>query len=265
MPNEPTSENLLLSPGNEGKVWELFHENSKLRKHVSHLPEEEVLRRMRELDDSLQFEGYQEVKLPNQMPKITLPFEKIIQTRSSARNFTPSDITLSEISAILHYSYGVSRPQTNNFPRPFRIVPSAGALYPLEIFFFTAHSKDLKTGIYHYNPLEHKLRLFKEGFDVQKIAKGLIQSHLAFQASMILFITAFFERSVFKYDDRGYRFAFLEAGHLAQNLNLVSTGLGWASLNIGGFYDSYIDNLLDMDGLTQSTIYMIAIGKSNTS
>lgn len=265
MAKQHISKNFALNPGDDGTVWELFHENSKLRKHGLHLSEEEVLVRMGELDDSLPFDGYPEVKLPNRMPKVTLPFEEVLQTRSSVRNLRASDLTLPEISAMLYYSYGVSRPLHNNFPRPFRIVPSAGALYPLEIFFFTEHSKDLKTGIYHYNPREHHLRLFREGNYGQPIAEGLVQHHLVSQASLIVFITALFERTVFKYDDRGYRFAFLEAGHLAQNLNLVSNGLGWACINIGGYYDRHIDHLLDLDGLNQSTIYMMAIGKSSST
>jgi SagB-type dehydrogenase family enzyme len=78
---------------------------------------------------------------------------------------------------------------------------------------------------------------------------------------MVIFITSVFERSVFKYGDRGYRFIFLEAGHVAQNINLVAYGLGLASVNIGGFLDRRVDDFLGLDGLTHSTIYMIAIGE----
>jgi SagB-type dehydrogenase family enzyme len=92
------------------------------------------------------------------------------------------------------------------------------------------------------------------------ISKRLVQSDIGQNASLIVFITAVFERSVFKYGDRGYRFIFLEAGHVAQNINLVATALGLGSVNIGGFFDREIDEFLDLDGVTHSTIYMVAIG-----
>lgn len=82
-------------------------------------------------------------------------------------------------------------------------------------------------------------------------------------SSLLVFITAMFERSIFKYGDRGYRFVLLEAGHAAQNLNLVSNALGLGSLNIGGFFDREMDDFLGLDGITHSTIYMVAIGKKN--
>jgi SagB-type dehydrogenase family enzyme len=79
----------------------------------------------------------------------------------------------------------------------------------------------------------------------------------------MVFITALFQRSTFKYGPRGYRFAFLEAGHVAQNINLASTAMGLGSVNICGYFDREIDELLGIDGLKHSTIYMIGIGKNS--
>jgi SagB-type dehydrogenase family enzyme len=95
---------------------------------------------------------------------------------------------------------------------------------------------------------------------------GLVQPELAQGASLIIFLTAIFERSIFKYKERGYRYILLEAGHVAQNLNLVANAFGLGCVNIGGYFDREIDDLLDLDGVTHSTIYMIAIGgKTDTS
>ena len=88
----------------------------------------------------------------------------------------------------------------------------------------------------------------------------MVQPDIAYGASLIVFITSIFERSIFKYGDRGYRFILLEAGHVAQNINLVSNALGLGSVNIGGYFDREIDDLLGLDGVAHSTIYMIAIG-----
>jgi SagB-type dehydrogenase family enzyme len=77
---------------------------------------------------------------------------------------------------------------------------------------------------------------------------------------MIVFITAIFERSVFKYGNRGYRFVLLEAGHVAQNLNLATTALGLSCCNIGGFFDRDVDRFLGLDGIGHSTVYLVGIG-----
>ena len=76
----------------------------------------------------------------------------------------------------------------------------------------------------------------------------------------MVFITCCFQRSTYKYGNRGYRFALFEAGHVAQNISLVSHGLGLQCVNIGGFYDQKIDHLLGLDGVNQSTLYLAAIG-----
>lgn len=80
---------------------------------------------------------------------------------------------------------------------------------------------------------------------------------------MVLFITALFERTVFKYGDRGYRFVLMEVGHLAQNVHLVTQGVGLAGVSIGGFFDREMDRLLRLDGLNHSTLCLIAIGKNS--
>ena len=64
----------------------------------------------------------------------------------------------------------------------------------------------------------------------------MLQPEIGMTATILIFITALFERSTFKYQDRGYRYTLLEAGHVAQNLNLVANALGYGAVNIGGFF-----------------------------
>ena len=251
----------ILSPGNEDQVWELFHENSKLSRYDGGLTGHEVRERMKRLHESLPFEGYPAVPLPREAAPLKLSLADAITTRVSVRDMRPSQLTLKQAGTLLRHAYGVTREDNGAFPRPFRVVPSGGALYPLEIFFHSARIKGLRAGLYHYNPAESRLRLLREGDEARRIAGAMVQTEVALNAALIVFITAFFERSVFKYKDRGYRFVLLEAGHVAQNLNLVSNALGLGSLNIGGFFDREIDDFLGLDGVTHSTIYMVAIGK----
>lgn len=258
----------IVMPGcNEEPLWELFHENSKVSRYTQTPSKEEVRSRMRKFHESLPFEGYPRVDLSHSFASLSLPLEQAITTRTSARNFSPRELTLEHIATLFFYAYGVTRKNTDTpFPRPFRVVPSGGALYPLELFFHTASLKGHSSGLYHYNAAEHCVRHFHEGDDTQRISSALVQPELAQGASLIIFLTAIFERSTFKYGERGYRFILLEAGHVAQNLNLVANALGLGCVNIGGYRDREIDDYLELDGLTHSTIYMIAIGgKTDTS
>ncbi len=257
-------QDIQMPPGNADHTWELFHENSKVGRHNQGLSDEEVRARIRELHDSLPFEGYPAVGLPASRTRLGLSLEEAITSRVSTRNLSPQQISLQDLAALLHYSYGVTRDnKDNNYPRPFRAVPSGGALYPLEIFFHSAHIEGLAPGLYHYSPAQNKLRLLQQNDQTARIAEMAVYREPILGSSLLVFITAMFERSIFKYGDRGYRFVLLEAGHAAQNLNLVSNALGLGSLNIGGFFDREMDDFLGLDGITHSTIYMVAIGKKN--
>ena len=267
MAEQPLWQEIFMPGSNEEPLWELFHENSKFSRHRKTLLKEEVLSRMKRFYESLPFEGFPRVNLPRTFAPLSLSLEQAIATRTSIRNFSPCELTLEKIATLFFYAYGVTRKNTDTaFPRPLRVVPSGGSLYPLELFFHTAHLAGHPSGIYHYNAAEHCLRHLKEGDHTQQISLRLLQPELAQGASLIIFLTAIFERSIFKYGERGYRYILLEAGHVAQNLNLVANALGLGCVNIGGYFDREIDEYLELDGITHSTIYMIAIGgKTDTS
>jgi SagB-type dehydrogenase family enzyme len=256
-------DDFLLSKDTE-PVWELFHENSKIGRHAQALSDDEVLLRMSELEESLVYKGYPCFDLPDSLVPLNLSLEQAIATRSSIRDMTPSQLSLPELGTLLHYAYGVTQPNRQGKSiRPFRAVPSGGGLYPLEIFFHTTQVTGLESGLYHYHPTYRRLRLLRNGDDSARIAESMLQPSIALGASLIIFLTALFQRSVFKYGDRGYRYAMFEAGHVAQNVNLVCKGLGLGCVNLGGFYDREIDEQLELDGLTHSTIYIVAVGKEN--
>ncbi len=258
---------MVLPNNREDQCWELFHENSKLSQFDHFLTQEEILAQMGEFHESLPFIGYPEVKLPQNLSPLNMSLEDALKSRHSARDLSPGPISMETLGTLLQFSYGVTREnKSSKLPRYFRVTPSGGGLFPLEIFFFSKNIQGLKAGVYHYSPSMNNFNFLLEGDRTEEIAKGVVNPSLVQSASVVVFISAIFERSVFKYGDRGYRFIFLEAGHVAQNLNLVSTALDLGSVNIGGFFDRKIDDLLMLDGLTHSTIYMIAIGgKTETS
>ncbi len=256
-----TWEEKRLAPGDESAIWELFHENSKTSPYDSFIAHEELRVKMGEILISQEFLEFPETRLPEVHPPLTGSLQECILARETAREMVPQKIDFDTLAALLQYAYGETRSNAdNNFPHPFRTVPSGGALYPLEIFFHTTMVEGLQPGMYHFSPSRNSIQLLSMGDETRSISENLVQPELAYGASVMFFITALFDRSIFKYGDRGYRFICLEAGHCAQNINLVAQSFDLGSTNIGGYYDRKMDKLLGFDGVTQSTIYVIAVG-----
>jgi SagB-type dehydrogenase family enzyme len=240
---------------------ELFHDNSKISRYSHGLPPAEVSRRMRDMWQSLPYDNFPAVELPPTASP-SMSFTDAVLTRHTARGLRPVEIRAAMLSTLLMFAYGVTRDNMNTpFPRPFRTVPSAGALFPLELYVQVRAVDHITVGLYHFNPVRQNLRRLRDDDLTDDIASAMAQPDVAYDASILLFITAAFERSTFKYGDRGYRFALLEAGHVAQNLDLTANALALGAMNIGGFYDRELDTVLGLDGVTQSTVYMVAIGE----
>ena len=251
-----------LPAGPERQNWESFHENSKLSSHEPPLSNEQVRAFMTGTWESMPYDGYPEVELPLERYPFSMSVTEAITSRVTARAMRPCELSLMELATFLQYSYGVTRSNEDTvYPRPFRVVPSGGAMYPLEIFVHSANVEGLPAGIYHFNPTDSKLRRFVDGDQSRALSESMAQPNLPLDTGALFFLTAVFERSTTKYGDRGYRFTLLEAGHVAQNLNIVASALGIGSVNIGGFFDRKIDAILGLDGLTHSTIYMVGIGE----
>jgi SagB-type dehydrogenase family enzyme len=244
-----------------------FIESSKTGPHDDFPAQEAIVERMILMLDSFSYDGYPATPLPPPA-QIDTAFSQVVASRVSARSPRPEQLELPQLAALLHHAYGITRSnEGTGFTRPFRSAPSGGGLYPLEIYFHSKHVTGLAPGLYHYSPAKNELRLLRPGDQTPRIAEGLVpfQSNIAHDTSVIFFLTATFERSTFKYATRGYRFILLEAGHVAQNINLVATGLGLGCLNIGGYYDRAIDRVLGIDGVAQSTVYMVAVCKGPAS
>lgn len=260
MPNTTWFETAL--PGESaGTAWEQFHESSKTSHYDIALPRERVVEEMDGLYASLPYRNMEHIALPETIAPVERGFEEIVLGRVTPSDIRRTSISLVQLRTILHFAYGMTRHNQDNpyIHRGFRTVPSGGALYPLELYFYHGGSVDgLPAGIYHYAPDANALHRIASGKCDAALSRGLVefQRDLAAQLSVTIFITALFNRSVFKYRDKGYRFTLLEAGHVAQNINLTATALGFGVVNLGGFYDRVIDELLGLDGLNHSILYM---------
>jgi SagB-type dehydrogenase family enzyme len=192
----------------------------------------------------------------------------LLDQRRSTRDFTAYDISLGEIYRLLHYAYGITGrvnetdEQGNDLEWGWRVVPSAGGLYPLEVY-VVAINAQLEKGLYHFRPDINALETLDTHFDLTQFIKASNASSFlnAPETSLAIVITGVFERTFIKYQERGYRFILQESGAVMQNLSVVSEALDLGSCIIGGFLDEGLNDLLGIDGVFESTLGVIYIGK----
>jgi SagB-type dehydrogenase family enzyme len=259
----------LLGLADPDRVWELFHENSKNGRSAlegSHGSLEDTQKRMKEHHECLEYSGFPIVPLPKELVPLTCPLDQAIVARRSVREMASCRLRLEQVATLLHYSYGMLRDNVfTSVPARTRAVPSAGALYPLEIYVHGANVAGLEPGIFHYSPKDHCLHVLSAEDLTRQVANSTLYPQYVGPAAMVIFITALFERTTWKYGERGYRYALVEAGHVAQNLALVASAMGLAAFSLGGYYDREIDHLIDVDGVTQSTVCMVCVGAAPTA
>jgi len=165
----------MLPHGNEDLLYELFHENSKIGRHSPNPSLNDVIKHMNQLHQSLPYEGYSRIDLLRPVASPDVSLFHVMQERSSVRTFLPSTIPLQDLSTLLHYGYGITRASDETgTPRGLRMVPSGGALYPLEIYLHTAKLENADGGLYHYNPEQNCLR-FLGVKDVEDFSTAMVQ------------------------------------------------------------------------------------------
>lgn len=151
---------------------------------------------------------------------------------------------------------------TRTFPNfAFRTVPSAGGLYPIEVYPVINNVENIEKGIFHYNIPKHSLELLKDGDFRSEVAKGCLDQNIAYMSAVNFIWTATTERSKWKYLQRCYRYIYMDVGHIGQNFYLIAEALGLGACTIGAIYDDELNELLDIDGINETTIYVGVIGK----
>jgi len=143
----------------------------------------------------------------------------------------------------------------------FRSAPSAGALYPIEIYPVVNRVTGLEPGIYHYNVRDHALELLKGGDYRGQLIRYCLGQEMPGTANVVLILTAIFHRTRWKYRERAYRYVMLEAGHIGQNIYLAATAMGMGACAIGAFLDDPINRLLEVDGVREAVVYLLTVGR----
>ena len=195
------------------------------------------------------------------------PLGDVITRRRSNREFDSESIPADVLAALLHAGYGVTGEFESERDRPalrLRSVPSGGALYPLELYVAALRVAELEPDLYHFDPLSPGLEVLRPGVTADDLAPLSTYPEVVSSCAVLILMVAIFGRTRFKYGLRGYRFALLEAGHVAQNIVLAATALDLAAVPLGAFYDRRTDAFLGLDGVNESTLYTIALGREPT-
>lgn len=182
----------------------------------------------------------------------------VIRLRRSERNFIAKPISLKELSTLLWACQGITK---REMEFEFRSAPSAGALYPIETYLAISNIEGLERGIYHLNVQNFGLECLERGDFRMPMAQAALRQEVCLHAGVIFIWTAVFYRSVWKYKQRGYRYIYLDAGHIAHAVALASVGLGLGSCQIAALFDNEVNRLVGIDGKDESTIYLTAVGQ----
>lgn len=178
-----------------------------------------------------------------------MPLEQALARRRSLREFAARVLSEQELSQLLWAAQGITHPDG------LRTAPSAGALYPLELYVVTAG------GFYHYSPREHRLDLQSEGDLRPALYRAALEQDSIRAAPAVFVITAVYERTERKYGpERGPRYVHLEAGHAAQNMLLQAVTLGLGGAPVGAFHDDQVQKALSLPRERQP-LYLIPIGR----
>lgn len=141
-----------------------------------------------------------------------------------------------------------------------RTAPSAGALYPLELYVVAGEVKDLAPGIYRYNPKRHEMATMAAGDMRARLSRAALRQSSVRNGAVDLVFTAIYRRTTGKYDDRGIRYVHMELGHAAQNVCLQATAMGLGAVTIGAFQDGEVGKLLNLPK-DETPLYIIPVGE----
>jgi len=182
----------------------------------------------------------------------------VMQRRRSRRSYAPEEISLGDLSVLAWAAAGVTHSEGDYH---FRTAPSAGALYPVETYVAVHRVGRIAEGLYHYAVLEHAFELIQRGDVSRQLAAAALDQDMVAQAAATFIWTAISARSRWKYGERRWRYIYLDAGHIGQNVHLAAEALGLGSCAIGAFLDDEVNAILGADGKEETAVYLMSVGR----
>lgn len=210
-----------------------------------------------------------EIRLPPSDGLLKMSLSEAVGRRRSRRAYTGDQLKLSYLSAALAAAGGITATAKANLTDEtevdldFRTVASGGGLYPVAINIASHQVEGLADGIYRYDPVEHALASVRDtgGYDELLRCFAIPEELISIsRANAIFLLTGKPWKSMRKYGSRGMRFAFLEAGAIAQQLHLACTALGLGSVDCAGIYDDEVHRVLGIDGVFDTLLHVVVAG-----
>lgn len=196
------------------------------------------------------------------MPRIVLPkskglgqLEKVLSIRESVREYSKKPLTFRQVAGVLN----VCRIVDSTRKPERRTYPSAGARFPIEIYLISFNTGEpIERGVYHYDILAGALELLWSS-DLRGRTEEITSPYLKNPAAAIV-LTSVIARSEIKYGHKAYPYSLIEAGHIAQNLQLACAKLRIGSCPVGGFVNESISEILDLTR-DEIPLYVLGIGR----
>lgn len=196
------------------------------------------------------------ITLPKPSHKGNVSVEEAIFKRRSLRDFSDKPLTLQEISQLLWAAGGKT---VDGMTGPTRAYPSAGAIYPLEVYLVAGKVSGIDPGIYHYEWRKHQLELVKKGDFRGDLAKAALSQRMIQDAPATLVVTAQHAKTASRYGERGtVRYVSMDTGHMGQNVHLQAESMGLGTVMVGAFIDSQVQKVLGIKD--ELTVYMMPVG-----
>ncbi len=198
--------------------------------------------------------GPRPITLPEPRIDNGMSVERALRQRRSMRSFKAGSLTLAEVAQLLWSAQGITDRQG------LRTAPSAGALYPLELYLVAASVDDLAGGVYHYRPDKHRLDHHGDTDVITSLAHAALDQACIGEAAAIVVFSAVYERTARKYGKRAKRYAHIEIGHAAENLFLQAVALGLHTVVVGAFQDDAVSRALGLPE-DQAPLLLMPVGR----
>ncbi len=195
------------------------------------------------------------IKLPDPNLKGSMSFEEATSKRRSVRTYRGDALNINQVGQLLWSAQGITLAS-----RGFRVVPSAGATFPLEVYVMAGRVNRLQPGLYKYIPATHSLIKVKDGDLRDRVAEAALGQHMIKNAPVSFIIAADYERTARRYGERAPRYVHMEVGHAGQNLNLQAISLGFGAVMVGAFQDENVKSILGLPQ-NESPLYIIPVGR----
>ena len=193
-----------------------------------------------------------------------IPFIEVISRRKSRRKYTMESLTLTELSYLLWATQGVRKSfRRKESPSSYRTVPSGGGIHPFETYLLINRIDGIEAGLYRYLPLDHLLCFLSCDRSLkQKIHRAFLGQYVS--GSAVTFIWSVIPyRAEWAYGTSCYRILAMDAGHVCQNLYLACEAIDIGACAIGAYDQKELDQIIDVDGKDEFTIYAASVGRVN--